>query len=57
MEGVGKVSLGPQLQLFVLAEVLLSMLQLKLTSGFHVGCGIVYELLDLLGHNLGAVPC
>lgn len=33
------------------------MLQLKLTSRFHVGCSIVYELLDLLGHDLGTVPC
>lgn len=57
MEGVGKVSPGPQLQLFVSAGVPFTMLQLKLTSRFHVGCSIVYELLDLLGHDLGTVPC
>lgn len=57
MGGVGKVSLGPQLQLFVLVGVPFYTLQLKLTSRFHVGCSIMYELLDLLGHNLGAVPC
>lgn len=56
MEGVGKVSLGPQLRLFVLAGVPFPMLQLKLTSQFHVGRSIVYELLNLLGYNLGAVP-
>ena len=56
MEGVGKVSLGPQLQLIVLVGVPFSTLQLKLTSRFHVGRSIVYELLDLLGHNLGTVP-
>lgn len=50
------MSLGPQLRLFVLAGVPFPMLQLKLTSQFHVGRSIVYELLNLLGYNLGAVP-
>ena len=57
MEGVGKASLGPQLRLFVLAGATFPMLQLKLTSRFHVGRSIVYELLHLLGYNVGAVPC
>lgn len=57
MEEVGRASLMPRLWSFVLAKDHLLMLDVEHTSRFHVRCGIMYELLDLLGDDLGAVPC